>query len=49
MVEEKINEVNLRKLESIQGIIKVEEDEAISLDETLSRVLRFYEKFVPYN
>jgi len=49
MVEEKINEVNLRKLESIQGVIKVEEDEAISLDETLSRVLRFYEKFVPYN
>ena len=49
MVEEKINEVNLRKLVSIQGIIKVEEDEAISLDETLSRVLRFYEKFVPYN
>jgi hypothetical protein len=49
MVEEKINEVNLRKLEAIQGVIKVEEDEAISLDETLSRVLRFYEKFVPYN
>ena len=49
MVEEKINEVNLRKLESIQGVIKVEEDEAVSLDETLSRVLRFYEKFVPYN
>jgi hypothetical protein len=49
MVEEKINEVNLRKLEAIQGVIKVEEYEAISLDETLSRVLRFYEKFVPYN
>ena len=49
MVDKKISEVNLRKLESIQGVIKVEEDEAVSLDETLSRVLKFYGKFVPYN
>jgi hypothetical protein len=49
MVDKKISEVNLRKLESIQGVINVEEDEAVSLDETLSRVLKFYGKFVPYN
>jgi len=49
MVDNKISEVNLRKLESIQGVINVEEDEAVTLDETLSRVLRFYGKFVPYN
>ncbi len=49
MVDKKISEVNLRKLESIQGVINVEEGDAVSLDETLSRVLRFYGKFVPYN
>jgi hypothetical protein len=49
MVDKKISEVNLRKLESIQGVINVEEDEAVSLDEVLSRVLKFYGKFVPYN
>lgn len=49
MVDKKISEVNLRKLESIQGVINVEEDDAVTLDETLSRVLKFYGKFVPYN
>ncbi len=49
MVERKISEDNLRKLESIQGVINVEEGEAVSIDEALSRVLRFYERFVPYN
>jgi hypothetical protein len=49
MVDKKISEVNLRKLESIRGVIKAEEGEAVSLDEALSRVLRFYGKFVPYN
>ena len=49
MVEKKISKENLKKLASIQGVIKVEEGEAVSLDETLSRVLRFYGKFVPYN
>jgi hypothetical protein len=49
MVEKKISEENLRKLESIQGVINVEEGDAVSLDETLSRVLNFYGKFVPYN
>ncbi|MCK4318307.1 hypothetical protein KAW53_06040 [Candidatus Bathyarchaeota archaeon] len=49
MFDKKISEVNLKKLESIRGVINVEEDEAVSLDETLSRVLKFYGKFVPYN
>jgi len=49
MVNKKISEVNLKKLESIRGVINVEEDEAVSLDETLSRVLKFYGKFVPYS
>jgi hypothetical protein len=48
MVDKKISEVNLRKLESIRGVINVEEGEAVSLDEALSRVLRFYGRFVPY-
>ena len=49
MVDKKISEINLKKLASIQGGIKVEEGDAVSLDETLSRVLKFYGKFVPYN
>ena len=49
MFDNKISEVNLKKLESIQGVINVEEDDAVTLDETLSRVLKFYGKFVPYN
>ena len=49
MTDKKIGEDNLRKLESIQGVINVEEGETVSLDEALSRVLRFYERFVPYN
>ena len=49
MVEKKISEVNLKKLESIQDVINVEEGDAVSLDETLSRVLKFYGKFVPYS
>jgi hypothetical protein len=49
MVDEEISEDNLRKLESIRGVINVEEGDAVSLDEALSRVLRFYGRFVPYN
>lgn len=49
MVGTKISEVNLKKLESIQDIIEAEEDSNVSLDETLSRVLKFYGRFVPYN
>ena len=49
MVEKEISEVNLSKLESIQSVITVEEGDEVSLDEALSRVLRFYERFVPYN
>jgi len=49
MVAKKIGEDNLRKLESIQSVIKVEEGDEVSLNEALSRVLRFYGKFVPYN
>jgi hypothetical protein len=49
MVDEEISEDNLRKLESIRGVINVEEGEAVSLDEALSRVLSFYGRFVPYN
>lgn len=49
MVDEKISEDNLRKLESIRSVINVEEGDAVSLDDALSRVLRFYGRFVPYN
>lgn len=49
MVEKDIGEDNLRKLELIQDVINVEEGDSVSLDEALSRVLRFYGRFVPYN
>jgi hypothetical protein len=49
MVNKNIGEDNLKKLESIQSVISVEEGDEVSLDEALGRVLRFYEKFVPYN
>ncbi len=44
-----IAQENLRKLEEIQKVIFVEEEDPTTLDEVLSRVLNFYRNFVPYN
>jgi histidyl-tRNA synthetase len=48
MVGNTISELNLVKLESLQKVILAEEDKKVSVDDTLSRVLDFYNKFVPY-
>ena len=40
---------NIRKLEEIQRVILVEDEDPTTLDEVLSRVLNFYRNFVPYN
>jgi hypothetical protein len=39
---------NLEALQAAQQIIWYEEERVLTLDETLSRVLQFYQKFVPY-
>ena len=40
---------NVLKLRQIQNVIQVEDGIKSNLDETLSRVLDFYRKFVPYD
>lgn len=40
---------NILKLRQIQKVIQVEDGLESDLDETLTRVLEFYRKFVPYN
>jgi hypothetical protein len=44
----KMSEQNRKSLESIREIIEVEEEKTLTLDETLSRVLRHYRRFVPF-
>jgi hypothetical protein len=39
---------NIEDLKIIQRMYVMYEDEFLSLDEVLSRVLEFYRKFVPY-
>jgi hypothetical protein len=39
---------NLSDLQSLQEVILLEEDRALSTEEVLSRVLSFYRRFVPY-
>ncbi len=38
---------NLQKLEQIRNVVLMEDEVDSSLDEILSRVLKFYGKFVP--
>ncbi len=45
----KISEANLSQLEKLHDVIEVEENTEVTIDEVLTRVLRFYSKFVPYN
>jgi hypothetical protein len=44
----KLRKTNLKDLKTIQKMYFVYENEALSIDETLSRVLEFYRKFIPY-
>jgi hypothetical protein len=51
--EDDVRDLNLSKqnivdLKTIQRVYMMYEDEFLSLDEVLSRVLEFYRKFVPY-
>ncbi len=51
--EDDVRDLNLSKenmvdLKIIQRVFMMYEDESLSLDEVLSRVLEFYRKFVPY-
>ena len=39
---------NMKDLEALQRIILVEEDQVLSTDEVLARVLKFYGRFVPF-
>jgi len=43
----KISNYNLKNIEDIREIIKVEEGKDVTVEETLDRVLRFYKKYVP--
>ena len=43
-----LRQQTIRHLETLQEIIRLEEDQALSLDETLARLLVFYRRFVPY-
>jgi len=40
---------NLQRLMRIQEVIRIEDEVDSSLDETLSRVLNFYGRFVSYH
>jgi hypothetical protein len=39
---------NLSDLNSIQNVILVEDDKVMNLDEGLSRIIKFYKRFVPF-
>jgi hypothetical protein len=43
-----ISSVNIRKINAIQELIFLEEDNALTINEVLERILKFYQKFVPY-
>jgi hypothetical protein len=47
-MSERISESNLVKLESLKEVILAEEAKSVSVDDALSRVLDFYNRFVPY-
>ena len=53
LTEDDVRDLNFSKenmvdLKIIQRVFMMYEDESLSLDEVLSRVLEFYRKFVPY-
>jgi len=49
MAQIDVADENLLKLMQIKHVIHLEEGLDSSLDETLSRILEFYRRFVPYN
>jgi len=45
----KMSNINLKNIEDIREVIEAEEGQKVTAEETLSRVLIFYKRFVPYN
>lgn len=43
-----LRQENTRALEALREIILIEEDNVLSVDEVLGRVLDFYARFVPF-
>lgn len=43
-----ISKSNLKDLEAIRGIIEIETGEDVTVDQVLTRILDFYQKFVPF-
>lgn len=39
---------NIERLKTIQELIYLEEGQALTTDEVLNRVLKFFQKYVPY-
>jgi len=46
--ELELGERNRKDLEALQEVISMEEDEFLGTEEVLSRVLSFYNRFVPF-
>ena len=46
--ELELRERNQRDLEALQEVVSVEEGEYLDVEEVLSRVLSFYNRFVPF-
>lgn len=44
-----ISKLNMDEIEQLKKVIEAEEGHEVSSDQTLTRVLRFYKKYVPYN
>jgi hypothetical protein len=44
----KLRRQNLQDLFTLQNVILVQEDNVLSVDEVLTRVLEFYRRFVPF-
>lgn len=43
-----LRQQTIQDLETLQEIIRLEEEQVLNLDETLARVLEFYRRFIPY-
>lgn len=43
-----ISTMNMSRINSIQELIFLEEDNVLTINEVLERILKFYQKIVPY-
>lgn len=49
MAEINLSDGNIQNLKAVRNMISVEDGKEIDVDEALSRILRFYRIFVPYD